>query len=124
MTTALDTKLGLAVENLLNTVGKAVEFDSAMFVEYDATDDTINRIGERRDTWLITPPAAYRRDQVDGATVLESDVQTYIRAKDIPFIPEAGRVRVRFDNEVWEIVTVTRIFSGDDVVLYELQLRK
>lgn len=124
MTTALDTKLRDAVEKILDKLGKAVEFDWSMAQEYDPATDQVTTIGEGRTEWKITPPARYRRDLVDGETILASDLQTYLRSADLPFTITPGSTVLRMDGETFEIVSVSSIYSGDDVVLYELQVRK
>ncbi len=120
--TALDIKLLPKVLSIIEKVGKEAVF-SIYSEEYDPTT------GEnvQGSAWVFTekiiPPYPYESKLVDGDLIRDGDMRSGIAGSGIEFTPKEGII-VEFDSQIWKIVKVNSIYSGERVALYELQLRK
>ena len=121
MTTSLDTKLIPAVQDLLKKFGKTVTFTTSVVKSYNpATGSVSNLVAER--THRITPPTKFDISLIDNTTIEYEDLQTYTDPiSTITF--EVGLI-VTIDSRRYQVVSVSPIYSGDDICLFELQLRK
>lgn len=70
----------------------------------------------------LAPPEAYRLDQVNGTSIQQNDFRVFMAAKGA-VTPNHATDRLRFDGQVYDIVTVTPIMSGEQAAGYELQCR-
>jgi len=71
----------------------------------------------------ITPPQPYSKREVNGTTVLATDLRCYISAVDLPIDPN-----IRTDSLTWRgkthmLIRATPVGTADANVLIELQLR-
>ena len=73
-------------------------------------------------TVKIIPPYPYDSSVVNGSSILNTDVQTYIAASGLEVVPSCD-MRLRFDSIEYTIVSVGRVYTGELVALYSLQLR-
>lgn len=71
----------------------------------------------------ITPPEKYREKEIDGTAIKQSDLKVYIAAQDLAVSPTARTDTLAVGSTVHNVVSVTAHFSGDQVCLWELQLR-
>lgn len=71
----------------------------------------------------ITPPEPFTMGLIDGTLVEAGDMTTLVAAQGLSASPAASRDRLVFANEVWQIVAVDPIYSGDAATAYRLQLR-
>ena len=71
----------------------------------------------------VSPPADYANKLVDGDLIKIGDTMVLLPGKDLTFVPIIGS-SVTMDSLVWKIITSKPIFSGEQVAVYELQLRR
>ena len=71
----------------------------------------------------VTPPERYSLKEIDGTTVLATDVRVYLAAKDIAIEPSPRSDTLTVSNHTYTVYKVTKHYSGDEVCLWELQLR-
>jgi hypothetical protein len=119
--TALDDKLVPKAKELLTKFGRTVTYrtNSATFdpVESELTGGAITNTSV-----LIVPPFPYDRRLIDGDKVMEGDMLTYIAAQDAPVTPTLEGTIVD-GTEVWRIISVDKLYTGDSLALWKLQLR-
>lgn len=78
---------------------------------------------ESSSSAIITPPEPYKQNRIDGSVIQQGDVMTSIAQSAISFVPTISD-RVLFNSVDWEVVAVNPIFSGEQIAMYELQLRQ
>jgi hypothetical protein len=72
---------------------------------------------------VITPPEPYKQNRINETTIKTGDVMTSVSQSAISFTPQIGDA-VTLNGADWEVVAVNWVYSGEQVALYELQLRR
>jgi hypothetical protein len=121
MSTSLDIRMLPKAKALIAKYGKSIQLVPAT-VAYTAAQSEGTRTESTPQTVKITPPEPYETRFIDGDLIKIGDTHCYMAAKDAPAIPEEG-MRAVIDGVRWLIVAVNKVYSGDDVCLYELQMR-
>ena len=142
--TPLDIELVPLAQELLAEYGKAAVWRIPQGV-YDPIAGALSGAQPIREVPItITPPQPYEQtyEGVKGSlrgavyvptTVLGGDMECYVAAKQLSdqgFVPPttAGQPQllgsVKFDNEVWGIVSLGRVYTGEQIALYKMQLRQ
>ena len=110
----------LAVE-LAEELGKAVTVQEVES-EYDpVAGKTVETVTDH-DVYAA-PPVAFNVRQLDSSVVQIGDQQLSIPAQSIAIEPST-KDRVLMDGETWQIQRVEPTYSGDQVALYTLHLRR
>jgi len=65
----------------------------------------------------------YSENRTDGTLVKVGDLRLSVPAKDLTFNPSTED-KVVIDSVEWSIVNPQRIYSGEQVATYQLQIRK
>lgn len=123
MSTALDTTLIPKIKSIIEDYGKNVVFVVPGVASYDPDDGSVIESGVQKYTVKATPPANYKADMIDGDTIQDNDCMINISASGLLFTPENGR-EVTFDSQSWRIMSVQTAYTGEDIGLYEIQLRR
>ena len=123
MSTALDTTLIPKIKSIIEDYGKNVVFVVPGVASYDPDDGSVIESGVQKYTVKATPPANYKADMLDGDTIQDNDCMINISAYGLLFTPENGR-EVTFDSQSWRIMSVQTAYTGEDIGLYEIQLRR
>ena len=77
----------------------------------------------------LTPPEPYNIREIDGDSVLTQDLKAFAAAltlDDLEFDPiptSEVTISIQTRGRVYKAVTVKPVISGDEVALYEFQLR-
>lgn len=122
--TTLDSRLVPTTLRLVKRLGKQATFDTYATETYDPTTGSMTRSGLTRHVVKVTPPSEYEDQFVDGDLIREQDVRIFLPGKDLTFQPQRGGiVTLDLEGTSWKIVAVHPIYSGEQVVLWELQLR-
>ena len=68
----------------------------------------------------------YTAQEIDGKSVKFGDKKVLIYAQDLPeTLDENTKLyTLTIDSVIWNVVTVTAQYSGDDISYYELQVRR
>lgn len=122
-TTELDDELLEDVFELVDEVGKTVEFYLYPDAEFDPIESELNTGSVATVTKKVIPPFNVDARQVKGDLVRIDDMFTGVPGKDLEFIIECG-IQVGFDSMMWKVQRFMPIYSGEQVCLYILQLRK
>ena len=123
MATALDTALIPKIKSIIDLYGKSVVFTVHGITEYDPDEGSVVESGSTDYTVKSTPPENYSRNLVDGDMIRENDCRISISASGLSFTPTNG-MPVVFDNENWRVVSVATEYTGDDIGLFSMQLRR
>lgn len=122
--TILDKKFLPKALRLIDRLGKTVVFKTYPDATYDPeTGETVPGDPVNYSKKVI-PPYAYEQKYLDGDTVQTGDMQSGIAALGLEFTPEPSVTTVVIDTEEWNIVNMMPIYSGQQIALYLLQLRK
>lgn len=121
--TTLDIKLGPKVLSIIDRFGKYVVIGQTPNETYDPDTGSVTAgvLVEYRQK--VSPPDDYNNKLVDGDLIKLGDSMVLLPAKDLAFVPKIGD-SVTFDSLIWKMITVKPIYSGELVVVYELQLRR
>lgn len=122
--TILDDTLPAEVVAVLSEYGKNVTFTEAPGpADYDATTGRTTQASPASYVVKSAPPYRDQRQFVAGNTVEEGDSFLLIEATGAGFTPKVGQ-KVTIDSAPWRAVGVFPIYSGENVVAFEVQVRK
>jgi hypothetical protein len=136
MATELDKKLIPKVKDIVERFGKLVKFKVTKSGTINPATGDISGSTESTFEIKVTPPQdvftprelGVLTQYTDNDVVKIGDTQIYLPAKDLDFVPIEG-MRVVIENELgtdeeWEVIRIGKIYTGDDVALYGMQLRQ
>lgn len=125
MSTALDTRIKAVVARLLPKYGKRVTLSKLTAI----TDPTTGIAAKSTTSATVyaTPPEAFDLGFRFNDVVKLGDLSLLVGPDDVngkalAFTPGAGNT-VAFDGQTFEVVSAERIYSGEDLAAYVLQLR-
>jgi len=123
MATSLDLILVPKVYSLIDELGRSVSFSSVTSSAYDPTTGVTSQATSAK-TAKATPPAPYNIMYVDGDIIESGDMETLIAAQGLTWTPVVGMAMTWASGNVWRVVSVKPIYSGESVCAYSLQLRR
>lgn len=121
----LDGILTDAVESVLETLDTVATWTRQPVASYNAETDSETAGTPTSDSIFISPPDKYSKKDIDGINVLIDDMKITTSNAKAPangYSKETDKITI--GSQVFRIITVTPIYSGDEVCAYELQLRK
>ena len=124
MTTAFDDEFVPLALEMIEEDGKSVIFKTYPAAAYDpASGETV--VGSvTSSSEKVIPPFHYEEKYINGDTIQLGDMQTGIAASGLAFVPDPSITKVVIDSAEWTIVNMNSIYSGEEIALYMLQLRK
>ena len=130
MTTVLDTKIVPKALAILEKYGMSATLVSRPNVTYDAATGDVASASDTLTSVKIAPPSPVTTRQIDAeASFQPGDAVTYIAASGLAVIPTLQMgIRIpdpdKSTSHEWVIVVRTPIYTGDEIALYELGLRR
>lgn len=121
--TELDDRLVPRVKELVERYGAPAAFRVPGSKEYDPDAGQTVEADAQDVQARITPPEPYRHGFVRDDLVKEGDLKTYVAASGLGFTPTSG-MKVTFGGVAWRAEHVSAIYTGEQVALYELLLRR
>ena len=121
--TVLDDRLVPKTKEILHRLGKSMDLSVVTTPGTYNDDGSITGEVEATQTVTGSPPIEYSSRLIDGDVIKLGDVQVFLAALGLTLTP-AESMKVTFDGEDWKAVTVKKIYSGDLIALWELQLRR
>ncbi len=121
--TELDDALVPAVLDIIDELGADMTFRITSGGAYNpATGD---RTGEStvEYTRKASPPSPYSSRYIDGDLIREDDAKIMVAASGLAFTP-IKNMEVEISGEKWKTVSVKRLWSGEQVCGWEMQLRR
>jgi hypothetical protein len=120
--TELDEELIPLVKEIIDEFGKEVEYAHEVTGEYDPETGTapVDPLTKR---FKVAPPEDLKGQYFNGdSLVLAGDKKLTSAAADYDDPPKPGD-EFTFDSVTWEVIAKREVFSGDEVCLYEFQVR-
>lgn len=132
MPTSLDIKLRASALELIQRFGRPL---MAVVPEKSRVDLTTGAavVLDPRQHDITGFLSNYERDELGeqtqqadrAATILSTDVKAFLAAKDLPFTPTTGiTIMLPAEGETFHVLSVKAYYSGAQVALWELQLRR
>lgn len=120
--TDLDTRLIPKVLAIVNRLGKSVTFETVSGGSYDpltrvVTGGTMTPVVKK-----VTPPYEFKNYLIDGDNIRVGDLQIDLPASGLTFTPERGWIVV-IDTVRYTVIKVSPVYTGEQIALYNLQLR-
>jgi len=122
--TELDQDFVPLATELIDEMGKTVVFKTYPDAAYDEVEGETDLGDVVSYTKKIIPPFNYDQKYIDGEVIKVGDMQTGIAGQGLEFTPEPGLVEVIIDEQTWNIVNMMPLYSGEQIALFLLQLRK
>lgn len=121
--TDLDDKLIPRVKTIIEDLGKELTFTESTGGTYNPATGEVT--GETNTDYAVkcSPPDQYEARFVNNDTIKVGDVRTFLPSQNLSFTPVRG-MKVVFDSLSWKVLELRPIYSGDSIVVYELQLRQ
>lgn len=123
MSTALDNTLTAAALRLIALYGQDAVFADPATKTYDPTTGLTSEGSVTSHTEKVTPPEPYDKRWTDSDLIQQDDVRVFLAASGLDFTPFKGQLVTLLTTEKFRIENVKPIYSGEDVAVYELQLR-
>lgn len=120
--TELDEDLPDEIYDIIDEYGMTVTFSVAATKTYDPSLGRMTEGGVSSYDKKVSPPEGYDEKYVDNDLIQQGDVKIYLPEKDLEFNPIAG-MKVTIRETIWQIVRVKPIRTGEQIGIYELQLR-
>lgn len=121
MTGALDAEMRDTAKELADELGKPVTITRETSSFDPSTGDTTTTTTDYNAN--AAPPEQFNLDKVDGTLVQAGDVILAVPAKGLSISPNTSD-KAKFDGDTYTIASVRPRYSGEQVALWELQLRK
>ena len=123
--TDLDTELIPEIYNIVDEFG----INATFYVDFIDPEDYSPLTGhttEDTDAGVVrkvTPPEDYADFFIDGDLIQHGDVRIYLPSQNITFTPELG-MKVSIGSSDWRAIAIDPIYSGEEICIYKIQMRK
>ena len=118
---SVGTDLQTATSNVLTDLGLSATYNSITKVGDPTTGDVAETVGTAIST-SVTPPAPFLTEGMQASdTIRLNDLRTFLQYTAVNS-PSVGD-RVTLNSIDYSIISVSSVYAGDDIVLFELQLR-
>lgn len=96
---------------------------------YDFATDTRVASSQQDYEVFASPPFPYKTNQIDNETVKAQDFELIVPAAGLPIVPDVKDTITMKDSktgrkQVFQVVMVEKLISGDLVAAYVIQCRK
>ena len=109
--------------DMIEEFGKLAVFSTTPQQGFDPTKGEAINIDPLNYIRKISPPFPYEQKYIDGNMIQQDDCWAYLASSGLNFTPLKG-MSVTFDRLVFKIMTIKPIYSGEQICLFLLQLRK
>ena len=123
MPTSLDRELRPAALEIINEVGRNMDFSFPLAKSYDPVTGVGSESICKTLTAKASPPIDFEQRYVNDDSVKRGDVKIFLAAKGLAFTPIID-MEVKFDGISFKAIAVLPIYSGEQIAAFEVQLRK
>jgi len=120
--TDLDTDLIPEILSIVTEFGRTVIFTVYGSEAYNTATGAVTKSGASTYSKKVTPPEGYEEKLVDNTVIKRGDKRIYLPASGLEFTP-TKMMEVKIGDVNWRIQDVKPIYTGEQVGLYELQIR-
>lgn len=121
--TILDTKLIPKILAKVIKYGKTVDFVVPATKVHAPETGIVTETNPTTYSKKVTPPEPYIEGYAPPESIRVGDSKIYLPSSGLEFTPTRGYL-VQFDSTKWRMENVNPIYTGEQIALYELQLRK
>lgn len=121
MATSLDNRFRPMAHNLIAKYGKTVTFTKTTAGTFDPVTGTTAGSTSTDTVVKVVPPAAVDVAEVNGTSIQTGDMKVSVAAVD--YTPDINQT-VTIDGATYDIISVSPVYSGELVALYDCQVRK
>lgn len=123
MPTALDKKLVPKTLEIINKVGRNMDFTFPRVTSYDPVTGEGSESICKTLTVKASPAIDFEQRYIDGDSVRRGDVRIFLAAKGLAFVPVIDML-VEFDTFKFKVIAILPLHSGEQVAAFELQCRR
>lgn len=125
MPTEIDTEIRPEIVSLANELGKNIIFNIRAEGIFNTSTNKVTKGVLNSETVRALPPAAPKRELIDGTLIRHGDLFVAIPAQGLTFNPITANIEtVLIDGELWKRQSVNPVYSGEQICMYKLHLRK
>ena len=118
---SVGTDLQTATSSILTDLGLSATYNSIAKVGDPTTGDVTETVGAGVST-TVTPPGPFLTEGMQASdTIRVDDLRTFLQYAAVNSPGVGDRVTLNSIN--YNIISVSPVYAGDDIVLFELQLR-
>ncbi len=121
MTGKLDKRMRSTAQRLIDDFGKPVTLRRTEATFDPSTGKTVETTQDFDVNGVLED---YSENRVDGTLVKAGDLRLSIPARDLSVTPDIEKDTIRFGGDTWSIVNDGRVYSGEQVALHQLQIRR
>lgn len=123
--TTFDVKMGALAARLVTKYGKEISFADRESRVYDPATGKTEFPSIALTPVKSSPPFAYDAKWVDGDQIAATDTYVLLARELLPagFTPTNG-MDVVIDTVVFRVMSIGKLYSGDLVAAYQVQLRR
>lgn len=122
MSGKLDSVMGPLATTLIADFGGPVTLTRVTRVFNPATGKTTDT--STTFTVNMSPPNPYTKGRINGTVIQSSDLWAYIPASAPSGAPDGKTDEITLSGVKHKVVSVKPVYSGQQVAMYEVQLRK
>jgi len=123
MATALDAKLVPRALAIVTKYGLDAEFEVMLVSQYSAESGGTVETGPVTHTKKVSPPSPFEQRFIDGVAIRQDDLEVYLPGSGLEFTP-AVDMTVRIEKVAYRVVAAGPVYSGEQVAVFRLQLRR
>ena len=123
MATALDAKLVPLALALVTKYGLNAEFETMLVSQYDAESGGTIETGPATYTKKVSPPSPFEQRFIDGEAIRQDDLEIYLPGSGLKFTPVVD-MTVRIGTVTYRVVMANPVYSGEQIAVFRLQLRR
>lgn len=122
MSGKLDSIMGPLATNLIADFGGPVTLTRTVKVYDSVTGKTTDT--STTFTVNMSPANPYTRARIDGTLIQTEDLWAYIPASAPSGAPDGKTDQITLAGTVYKVVTVQPVYSGVQIAMYQVQMRK
>jgi len=119
--TVLDDTLVPKIKDTIAKYGKKVIFTVDTNTFDPATGLTTTT--SKTYTEFVTPPQSFDIRYVNNDLIRKEDLLISLAAKSLKFTPAVG-MKITIDSKIYRTVALEKVYTGDLVGMYNIQLRE
>jgi len=121
MTGKLDKRMRALGQRLVGTYGKSVTLRRTTSSFDPSTGQTTESTTDYATSGVLEN---YADSRTDGTLIQTGDLQVTVPALNLSVTPDQETDSLMIDSEAWTIVNLSRIYSGEQQALYQMQVRQ
>lgn len=124
MTTPLDTTLRPIAADLIDDYGTTITWRSVTDVDAEDYNPSTGAVAATTTEYTVKAAVTgFSAHKVNGTSILAGDLQVLFADQGLGFVP-SQRDKVVLDSQVYNVVMLTPVYSGDEKAIWKAQVRR